>query len=124
MIFFNLLAVVKTVLPPLVILPDALILPAVDILDPLIAPACVIAALTPVHVPTEIPTPVVDRLVHVRPPLCVINAVLVDPRYTDIPLLPFATREVPIIFPELSIVALVLINWSESTTATLELLIP
>ena len=39
-------------------------------------------------------------------------------------MLPFATREVPIIFPELTIVALVLINWSESTVATLELLIP
>ena len=52
------------------------------------------------------------------------DAVLVDPLYTDIPLLPFATREVPIIFPELSIVALVLINWSESTTATLQLLVP
>ena len=66
-------------------------------------PACVIAALTHVPVPTEIPTPVVDRLVHVRPPLCVINAALVDPLYTDIPLAPFATRDVPIIFPELSI---------------------
>ena len=101
-----------------------MIAPIDDILEPLMAPACVIAALTPEPVPTEIPTPVADRLVHIRPPLCVINAVLVDPLYTDIPLAQFATREVPIIFPELSIVALVLTNWSESTTATLELLIP
>ena len=49
---------------------------------------------------------------------------LVDPLYTDTPLLPFATRDVPTIFPELSIVALVLINWSESITAALVLLIP
>ena len=87
-----------------------LIAPIDDILEPLMAPACVIAALTPEPVPTEIPVHVVDILLHVRHPLCVIDAVLIDTLYTDIPLLPFATREVPIIFPELSIVALVLIN--------------
>ena len=93
-----------------------------EILDPEIAPACVIDALTPVPVPTASPPePTQDILLHVRPPLCVIDAFLVDPLYTDMPLIPFVTREVPIIFPELSIVALVLINWSESTTATLEL---
>ena len=108
---------VDDILAPLIALID-------DILEPLIAPARVIAALTPVPVPTEIPIPVVDRVVHVRPPLCVVNAVLVDPLYSGIPLAPFATREVPIIFPELSIVALVLTNWSEAATATLVLLIP
>ena len=82
-----------------------LIAPIDDIREPLIAPACVVAALTPVPVPTDISIPVVDKLVHVRPPVCAIDAVLADPLYTDIPLLPFATREVPTIFPELSIVA-------------------
>ena len=80
-------------------------------LAPLIAPACVIAALTPVPVPTaRPPDPEHDILLHVRAPLCVIEAFLVDPLYTDMPLLPFVTREAPIIFPELSIVSLVLYN--------------
>ena len=37
---------------------------------------------------------------HVIFPVCVIDAVLVDPLYTDIPLAPFAVTEAPPIFPE------------------------
>ena len=65
---FALLAVVKTLLPPDVIVPLAVILPVVEMLAPLIAPACVIDALTPVPVPTaRPPDPTQDILLHVRP---------------------------------------------------------
>ena len=47
-----------------------LIAPIDDILEPRTAPACVIAALTPVPVPTEIPLdPTHDILLHGRPPV-------------------------------------------------------
>ena len=58
------------------ILPLAEILPVVEMLVPLIAPACVVAALTPVDVPTaRPPVPIHDILLHVRAPPCVIDVV-------------------------------------------------
>ena len=81
------LAVGKTLFPFDVIVPLAVILPVVLIELPLIAPACVILALTPVPVPTASPPePTHDILLHVKPPLCDILA--------------FVTRLVPIANPE------------------------
>ena len=96
---FNLLAAAKTVLPPLVIFPDALVLPVVEILDPLIAPACVIDALTPVPVPTASPPdPTHDILLHVKPPVCDILAFVTR-------LVPIANPEVPVVVKELHVIS-------------------
>ena len=55
----GLYVVVKTVLPPDVIVPLAVILPVVEILDADIAPACVVEAVCATPLYTDRPAPVV-----------------------------------------------------------------
>ena len=86
-------------MPPDVIVPLAVILPVVEMLDPLIAPACVIEALTPVPVPTaRPPDPTHDVLLHERDPVWDILAFVTR-------LVPTANPDAPVVVKELRVIS-------------------
>ena len=79
-------------------------------LEPRIAPACVIDALTPVPVPTATPPdPTHDILLHARAPVCDILAFVTRLVPIARPVLPVVVKELQVISPVSDILEVVVV---------------